>query len=240
MHSPFMYDICRNVLISKEIPQGAKRALDLGKQLIVDGRQIDRLDMGAGSQGGTKLDTVSRLARKSSGTRAQLLFLARMASYFKPKSILELGTCLGLGAISMAGSSPGSRVHTIEGCPQTADIARENIKKAGIDGITQHVGAFDDLLPGLLSELGPVDMAYIDGNHRGNATIAYFEMLLPCSTDQTILIFDDIRWSRDMLLAWKHIKAHPRVRVSMDLFTMGVAFFRSGLSRQHYYFMPRP
>jgi predicted O-methyltransferase YrrM len=239
VHSPFMYDLCRNVLMGKGIPEGAKRALELRGQLKTDRRPVQRLDLGAGNRRGAKVDKLAHLARTSSASPGQIRFLGRMAAHFRPTTILEMGTCLGLGAISMAGSSPGSHVHTIEGCPETAQIAGENFKKAGQGNIKQHVGRFDDLLPGLLNELKTVGLAYIDGNHKGAAALRYFGLLLPYSTDNTVLVFDDIRWSKDMLQAWKRIKNHAKVRACMDLFTMGVVFFRSGLAHQHYRFWPR-
>ena len=41
-------------------------------------------------------------------------------------------------------------------------------------------------------------------------------------------------WSDEMKEAWVEIKAHPRVKVSIDLFSMGLAFFREGIVKQDF------
>lgn len=239
VHSPYMYELCRNVLSSKDVPVGAERAMEIKNGLLKNTSLVKRLDLGAGHIKRKKAQDVASLARASSASAVQMLLLARMSAHLRPSVILELGTCLGLGAISMAGSAPESSLHTIEACPETACLAKENIKRANLSNIHLHMGSFDEILSETLKVTGQIDMAYIDGNHRGGATLRYFKQLLPYSAGTTVMVFDDIRWSRGMLRAWHEIRGHPKVRVSMDLFTMGVVFFRRGLSRQHYRFRPR-
>src|SRR5690606_17020814 len=49
------------------------------------------------------------------------------------------------------------------------------------------------------------DLLYIDGNHQKEATLSYFEKLLPTVHNDSVMIFDDIHWSRDMEEAWEEI-----------------------------------
>lgn len=95
------------------------------------------------------------------------------------------------------------------------------------DKINIVVGQFDATLPTVLATLKTVDLAFIDGNHRRVPTLDYFEKCLEKTTGNTILIFDDVHWSTDMEAAWADIKAHPRVRLSIDLFWCGIVFFRN-------------
>ena len=69
-------------------------------------------------------------------------------------------------------------------------------------------------------------MAYVDGNHRYEPTIRYFQLLLSHAHNDTILIFDDIHWSAEMEKAWKEIQQHPSVRCTVDLFYLGFVFLR--------------
>ena len=71
-----------------------------------------------------------------------------------------------------------------------------------------------------------IDMAYIDGNHRLEPTLNYFEQLLGKKNNSSIFIFDDIHWSKEMEEAWERIKTHPSVRCTIDIFFLGFVFFR--------------
>jgi predicted O-methyltransferase YrrM len=78
------------------------------------------------------------------------------------------------------------------------------------------------------------DLIYFDGNHQKKASLHYFEKLLPLAHNDSIFIFDDIHWSREMEEAWEQIKAHPRVRVSIDTFYWGLVFFRKEQEKEHF------
>ena len=47
-------------------------------------------------------------------------------------------------------------------------------------------------------------------------------MILRHTAARAVIVFDDIRWSRDMREAWRSIRSHPRVTRSLALFTFGV------------------
>ena len=70
-------------------------------------------------------------------------------------------------------------------------------------------------------------MVYIDGNHTYEATLRYFNLLLPQCTANTVLIFDDIYWSKAMTDAWTTIKQNEKVRLTIDVFQLGFVFFRT-------------
>ncbi|WP_324721913.1 O-methyltransferase [Salinimicrobium sp. HB62] len=78
------------------------------------------------------------------------------------------------------------------------------------------------------------DLVYIDGNHQKEATLSYFEKLLPTIHNDSVIIFDDIHWSKGMEEAWEEIKAHPKVRVSIDTFHWGLVFFRREQEKEHF------
>ena len=62
----------------------------------------------------------------------------------------------------------------------------------------------------------------------------YFEILLPTITNETVWIFDDIHWSEEMEEAWKIIKKHPKVTVTIDTFQWGLVFFRKEQEKEHF------
>ncbi len=87
-------------------------------------------------------------------------------------------------------------------------------------------GNFDVVLEPLVERVGPVDLAFVDGNHRYEPTLRYFDILMRHSGRQAMLIFDDIHWSADMERAWVQIKADPRVMMTIDLFFFGLVVIR--------------
>ena len=77
-------------------------------------------------------------------------------------------------------------------------------------------------------------LLFIDGNHKKEATLEYFQKLLPHVHNDSIMIFDDIRWSKQMEDAWEEIKAHPQVKVTIDTFQWGLVFFRREQVKEHF------
>ena len=123
----------------------------------------------------------------------------------------------------------------MEGSKNVSAIAEENFKKLGLQNIKLIQGNFDDTLPDLLSQVQKVDLAYVDGNHRKAPTLQYFHQFLQKANDQSIFIFDDIYWSAEMEEAWKEIQQHPSVTLTIDLFFIGIVFFKKDFKvKQHF------
>lgn len=122
--------------------------------------------------------------------------------------------------------APAARVITLEGSGSIAGRARANFGTLGLGNISVITGNFDNCLQTVLDQSGPIDLAFVDGNHRLEPTLRYFEQLLPRLHNDSILVFDDIHWSGEMERAWDAVKAHPKVTLSIDLFFLGIVFFR--------------
>ena len=115
---------------------------------------------------------------------------------------------------------------TLEGSKNIAKIAKENFKTAaGLDNIELIEGDFEKTIPTVLEKFENIDLLFIDGNHRKNPTLEYFNIFLEKSTTDSIFIFDDIHWSGEMEEAWEEIKHHPSVTLTIDLFFIGSGFF---------------
>lgn len=100
-------------------------------------------------------------------------------------------------------------------------------------------GNFDETLGTVLKDMQQIDFAYIDGNHRKEPTLRYFQQCLPFVHEQSVLIFDDVHWSLEMEDAWKTICADKRVRLSIDLFWCGMVFFRNeNREKEHFDLIP--
>ena len=102
---------------------------------------------------------------------------------------LEIGTLAGYSTIWLArGVGPQGSVVTLEYEPRHAEIARQNLERAGVaDRVEVIVGAALDTLPTLQ---GPFDLFFIDADKENN--LAYLEAAIALSEPGALIIVDNI------------------------------------------------
>jgi len=233
IHSPFVFNLITKVFRKKTDQSIISMVEQIRKKMRSDNRLIQVNDMGSKSPG-NKMRKVPDIARCSPVTAKYGKLLSNIAAEFGNPLIIELGTSLGISTLYMAASCKDATVITIEGCKETAALARYNFIEAGFNNIKLLEGSFDDVLPGLLmSDIKP-GLIFIDGNHRRQAVIKYFNILLEICDSKTVIIIDDINYSGEMAEAWNELKLHKNVSVSVDIFRMGILFFREGISHNEY------
>jgi predicted O-methyltransferase YrrM len=203
--------------------------------MLTSSEEILVEDMGAGSKAKLsqkrKVRDIARYSLKNTKT-AQLLF--RLVNYFNPQTIFDLGTSLGITTLYLAAANTKAAVYTFEGCQQTLGIARKNFGQLGYTNIKPVAGNIDQSLPENIAKVPQVDFVFFDANHRLNPTLNYFNTCLAKSHNQSVFIFDDIYWSSEMTEAWQQIKRHPQVTLTIDLFYVGLVFFRKEQPKQHF------
>ncbi len=243
MHSPFVFEFITNVLNDKNQHDCFSEIESLRKRLRNDERLLIIEDFGAGSrvnpQHKRKVSAIAKSALKPK-KYAQLLF--KIARHFLPdqnkNTILELGTSLGITTAYLANANKNGEVVSMEGSSEVAYVANENFQSLHLPNIRLIKGNFDTTLKEYITALEnkkSIDLAFIDGNHRKEPTIQYFKDLLPVLNENSVLIFDDIHWSREMEQAWDIIKADPSVTLTIDLFFIGLVFFRKEQKvKQHF------
>lgn len=237
VHSPFVYDFNCNVLNDKTVYPEYLIVEKQRSQLLRNPNLIEVIDFGAGKSRigySTHLRRVKDIAARAGIPVKYGRLLHRIVRYVKPSVILEMGTSLGISSMYQSSAAPGSRFLGMEGCASTAEFALSNLKAIGAEDIHLTMGNFDKVLPGLLKQTGVIDLAFIDGNHTKTATLNYFKQLLKHAGNESVFIFHDIHWSAEMEQAWEEIKKHEKVMITIDLFFMGLVFFRKELSRQHF------
>lgn len=235
VHSPFVFDFMRNVLHDNRTFYCYEEIETLRRTLLQSNEEIDVNDFGAGSHVATYPGRKIKMIAKSSATPpkyAQLLF--RIGNYFECRNIVELGTSLGLTSLYLSSVSKEARVVTLEGDAHLASLAEKNFQLLRRQNITILQGSFEKNLEEALKQMEKTDLAYIDGNHRREATIKYFNAFLPFTHEKSVVIIGDIHWSPEMKEAWQEIISNPRATVTLDLFFFGIVFFRKELSKQHF------
>ncbi|WP_406824212.1 O-methyltransferase [Pedobacter sp. KACC 23697] len=234
-HSPFVYKLADEVIYDFNDKSEYKNIEEQRKKLFNDDSIITVTDLGAGSHlNKNRTKKVSQIAKNALKSPRLAKLIYRLAKNAKAKSAIELGTCLGVTTAYLAKADAQAKVVTIEGCPQTAEVARKNFQELNLENIELHVGNFDLILPDIIAQQPSLDFVYIDGNHRKDATLNYFKWCLPKVNENSLLIFDDIYWSEGMKEAWSEIKNHPDVTITIDLFWIGLVYFKKGQAKEHF------
>jgi predicted O-methyltransferase YrrM len=236
VHSPFVFDFITNVLNDKKEYSSYRKIESLRKQLLANNTTIEVEDFGAGSSVmKSNKRIVKNIAKTSLKPKKYAQLLYRIVQYYKPATIVELGTSLGITTAYLASGNPSSKVYTCEGSTNIAAIAQHNFDVLQLKNIELIQGDFNQTLQPLLSTINKIDLAFIDGNHREEPTLAYFTQLLNSSTSSTILVFDDIHWSAEMEAAWTVIQSHPAVTLTIDIFFIGIVCINNDFKvKQHF------
>ncbi|WP_317173625.1 O-methyltransferase [Hymenobacter montanus] len=237
LHSPFVFGLYTSAVRHTGTFSAYALIEARRRQLLASPACISVTDLGAGSRTSAgpqrRVADIARTAAKPPHL-AQLLF--RLVNYLRPQTILELGTSLGLTTAYLAAADSRHQVITFEGCPNVAAVARETFATLGLSNISLVEGNLDHTLaPTLVGLNAPVDFVFFDGNHRYEPTLRYFDLCRAHRTDQSVFVFDDIHWSAEMERAWEAIKAHPEVTLTVDLFYIGLVFFRKNQPKQHFW-----
>lgn len=235
LHSPFVFEFYTQVLKDETHSTEYDEIENLRKQLLSDNRIVKITDFGAGAKTNKSIQrTVEDIARKSlkKPSLAQLFF--RIIKFYKYKNILDLGTSLGLTTAYLGKANSEVKLKSFEGCSETAKIAQENFYKLSLENIEIIVGNIDETLPEKLKGISSLDFVFFDANHRYEPTIRYFKQCITKTHDESCFVFDDIYWSEEMKKAWQTIQNHESVSISIDLFWVGIVFFRKKQPKQHF------
>jgi predicted O-methyltransferase YrrM len=166
----------------------------------------------------------------SKGPPAAFLLYA-LVRELGPAQVLELGTNLGISSAYLAAALRANgrgALATLDASPYRQRIAAECHRRLGLPAVTYVQGLFGETLGRTLRALPPVDLAFIDGHHQYEPTLAYTEAILAAAADDAVLVYDDIRWSEGMERAWSELRADRRFRLVVDLDRLGLCVASRG------------
>ena len=197
--------------------------------MLADGTELNVTDFGTGKNGIRK---VKQIARKSSTEPRYGGVIQKIIDSFGIETALELGTSIGVGTMFLSKTNPKVKVTTVEGCPETYKFAKNEFAKRKIANVSFINDNFDHLFDSNVLNGQKFDLSLIDGNHTYEATHKYFNHIVKNHCKQkSIIVIDDINWSRDMYRAWKEISAEMQDSLRLNLFRMGIIFSGYGLPK---------
>lgn len=208
--------------------QAFERCEAYRKNLLSDRTEIDYRVFGS-----DKTAQVREICTKAPSTEKWCRFLFQLVKDTESHEILEIGTNLGISGSYMleAVKGRGGKLTTMEGLPQLCEIANRQFSKIVPNTQFRIIqGLYDDTFPNLLKKERGFDLIFIDGNHKKDPTLYYFQSLKSLMGQTAIFVFDDIYWSEEMTEAWQIIQNDPDVNFSIDLYMMGIAIIDKGES----------
>jgi len=234
IHSPFVYEFVTEILNDRGMYYPFTAIEGLRSALEKDRRKIMVEDYGK-TPAVNKETAISAIAQRALSSKKFGRLLFRIANFYQPKTIIELGTSLGISGAYLASANPDSHLISLEGSASVAEIAKENFSKLGLQPVRQITGNFDERLKQVLQSAPPADLVYIDGNHRKEPLLNYFHQLMQKKSREAVFILHDIHWSKGMEEGWQMIKDHEEVMLTIDLFSAALIFFRDQFRvKQHF------
>jgi len=207
IHSPYLFEFVNKVLFNA-------RATEAPEAIMKEHR---------------KLRAAVAFVRRSSVSMKYGFLLYRITAWFQPEMIIELGTGMGISTLYLSGGSPETPLHSIERHRERAHQASLLTERCCPGPVSIHHGEMEDELE-LIKPLIPERfVAFVDGNHHYEPTLEYLRILMDRAGDESLIIMDDIYWSRGMQRAWKEVVTWPEVKVSIDLFHFGILLLRKDL-----------
>ena len=210
IHPPYLFEFVNSVLFNS-------RGTEAPREILKEHR---------------KLRSAYAFVRRSSVSQKYGLLLYRITRWFQPEMIIELGTGMGISTLYLSSGSPDTPLHSIERDTEKAALAAQLICRSCQGPVSIHWGEMDEKLEGLMPLIPHRFVAFVDGNHHYDPTVAYVRKLLDGAGEEAVIVMDDIYWSRGMQRAWKEVVSWPEVRVSIDLFHMGILLLRKDLHKR--------
>lgn len=231
VHAPFAYHLCTDVLYERKKHDAYTTLAALRNEQRRDKTTITFKPAGTSVHYKIAAD-VSGIARRYALPLKHAKLLYRLVRYLKPDVILETGTGTGFSSAALALGNTNASVHTIDAVPELTDVSKRYHQKHHIRNIEYHLGQLDHVLADTAKKIAPIQFVYLDANHTHDATLKYFNTLLPHLSSNACVVVDDIHWSSGMKKAWIELTKHPSVTLSIDLFRVGLLFTDPSLNRE--------
>ncbi len=238
VHSPFLFRFIEDVLEDERYFYAYQDVETIRKDLLTWKQSIPFMEVGALSHWANQSSErqISDITKYSSVSSKYGQLLFRLSNYFQPKTIVEFGTSVGISSMYLAAGNPDAELISFDYNESLVRIANSNFVSLKLKNAHAEVGLFEEKLTKMASRFDKIDFLMLDGNHRKEPTILYYEFLKPLFDNNTVVVLDDIHWSQGMEEAWDFIRMQKEVSMSIDLFQFGILFFRKEFlgNKQHF------
>lgn len=230
IHSPYVYHLVTTI-IEETLPYYKYSLIEMVRTKM--GRTTEKIGV-LQADGTKKLDSIKNVVAKYAiePKYGQLLF--RLVNYYKPDVILEYGATCGISTMYLAAVNSKTSVFSLSAQPEMADLAQSLCDRIDIHNIKRVVCADEkSVFDGIVDKMAQNDFFYINSasaeevRHLVKNRIGKFEgrffIVVPCpyATGQ-------------MWKVWQELIADERVKVSINLFQLGILIANADLKKEDY------
>ena len=231
VHSPFVYNLITKV-IEERCPYYRFQDIELyRKRLSYQGGRFTYPDTRRGGKPSSR--SPRELTRREAIPPKVGALLFRMANYFKPKTILQLGTMTGISTLYLTSYARELRCVVLDDVPALEGIVRTTFAEKARCAMDLRVGDYRETLLPALADLGEVDFVFFHIYGRYDAGWL-FGKCLRHACEKTVFVLDGIRESLETRRFWDEVRACPEVTVTLDLYSLGIALLDKKLHKKNY------
>ncbi|MBR2647379.1 MAG: hypothetical protein IKD55_00940 [Sediminibacterium sp.] len=219
IHSPFVFKLTTEVLNDTRTFYAFEMIANTVELLLADNTWLkeDRQLCNAGDQ----------------IKYGELLF--RLVHYFSPQQILEIGHSFGITTAYMAAAKETANVVALIPDSRYASLTSETCASLQRNNISLKVGNIDNTLQPLLQTIRKVDLCYMHNCFEEDGFMRYFDQVHPFLHEFSVLVIHPIRMDDQATKNWKAMVKRSDIKLTIDLFDMGLIFFRKGqYEKEHF------
>jgi len=151
---------------------------------------------------------IIRLKKKEPHQVERMIF--RIVQDHQPDTMLEIGNRTGIETQYMIHACPKATCKSITYAPNKED---------------------DKSLKFALSEMEKLDFVLFNAPAERSQRMNEFRLCLQKMHEGSLFVVNHIHKTPELAFTWKLMRNHPEVRVSIDLYSIGILFFKSDLPK---------
>jgi predicted O-methyltransferase YrrM len=153
-------------------------------------------------------------------------FLFRLSNYYQYQNIVEIGN--GLNGLWMAQAVPKAQFLLIETATDWANVLKNYCDNQSWNFEMQTENQWNPKI-NISVKMPHIDVLIFDGITTNNDIQATFEEISPYLTDDSLVIINNKNLLNPNI--WRQLKAHSRVKLTVDLFQFGLIYFTQNQSK---------
>jgi predicted O-methyltransferase YrrM len=220
LHSPFIYDFADFVLYQPS---------DINFEMI----ENQRMNM-IKSHSKTTQTSLSQYAAISTLDSKYGRLLQRMVQYYQPKSILEIGNNTGIESNYILSNSVINHQPLNSYISVEVDDYFQKVRKETVESFANFYQSELVLNSNQLEENQLVDLCILHGQKNADDFWKYYDKYKYQLGTQSMLVVTNIRQTNDLYIYWNQRTNVPEVTASVELFKMGILFFRTEQRKQKF------
>jgi len=148
--------------------------------------------------------------------------LFKIVHKYQPKYAIELGTGVGIATLYQCSPSKKMQLHSIEENIDLAKTSKQLLNKLGLQQVQFSAGLFEEKIPSITAQMPSLELVTINQL----ATKELMGKILQHCNKQAIVILNYPHATKERTEHWEWLKEQPRIQLTVDLYNMGIAFFR--------------